>query len=711
MKRILFISLIFFFFLLQNAHSKDYALIIGINDYEGIWLPLKNAVNDCKALSKILIDKYGFEDVSCLYNKDATRDNILAKLHEFKSILSNEDNILIYFAGHGFMDEVNEGYWVPSELSNMKTFKCVSNYDIKNVIAKLQTKHTLVIADACFSGTILTRAKPVNTIDNEFHNNMDLKVSRQAISSGGIQEVVDGGRNNHSVFAHYLIKILTENDKKFIAAHEIAYYLMKTVPTNTPNKQQPDFGPIGMGDEGGSFIFFNANAVTEQIVLKNYDTSSVNRNNQLKVGVVNFKGEDAINETFYPFTEYIAKKYRKEPYLEVVDYEHLSQRLHNGDFDIGIFSPFTYVEAKNIYPELEVFGIHKAKGRIGYYGVILVRKESGIKSLHELKGKSFLFAHSKSTSGYQYPIMYFREAGIEPDNNFFNYEFSGSHRKSIEALSKGTVDGIATYLEALDDYGANIDISEFEIIYKSQMIPYNAYVFSPKLDVESRVFLSSIIFNAHNYPENKKMFENRLKIESWQRCSDNYYNSVRDYLIIKRNKKAINFSISTNNSNISDEIISIDLLREIINFDILNTNRFSLKNEQNSGIVDLDLSLTFDNEYVYYTINIDSQPIRRGKILLTNLEAEAPVLVCNALLKNMIIETIMDYDGNVAFVPFGIDDGINENYSYMIYNEESGYYDIVKPNDVFIRQPNTTFDKKYSSQDKGQKVKIIFNGG
>ncbi|KPK86890.1 MAG: hypothetical protein AMS27_04045 [Bacteroides sp. SM23_62_1] len=115
---------------------------------------------------------------------------------------------------------------------------------------------TLLISDACFSGDIF-RGKTVSIPfeDSErYYNTVHNKISRSAITSGGNEPVMDGGREGHSVFAYYVLKALQTNDRKFFDASQL-YGAIK-IPVINNSEQSPKFEPIkNTGDEGGQFIF------------------------------------------------------------------------------------------------------------------------------------------------------------------------------------------------------------------------------------------------------------------------------------------------------------------------------------------------------------------------------------------------------------------------------------------------------------------------
>lgn len=234
-----------------------YALIIGIDKYSGSWTPLKNAVNDAKTIETTLKSKYKFHQFKTLYNEQATRANIITAMEWLVANVKPEDNVFIYYSGHGeFKKELNKGYWVPFGATTMSTSNYISNSDIQTFIKGIQSQHTLLVADACFSGDIFrgnTMSVPFENSPKYYKKVHSLK-SRQAMTSGGVEPVMDGGKDGHSVFAYYLLKALRENDSEMMDASQVFNKIK--IPVYNNSDQSPDFNPISKsGDEGGQFIF------------------------------------------------------------------------------------------------------------------------------------------------------------------------------------------------------------------------------------------------------------------------------------------------------------------------------------------------------------------------------------------------------------------------------------------------------------------------
>ncbi|MFC2138061.1 caspase domain-containing protein, partial [Bacteroidota bacterium] len=237
--------------------GQFYALIVGIDKYKGHWTQLQNAVRDAQAVEEVLKRKYKFDYFKTLYNEQATRENIIRELETLVQNVKPKDNVLIYYSGHGdFKQQLNKGYWVPVNATSNSTTDYISNSDLQTFLAGIKSKHTLLISDACFSGDIFrgkTEAVPFENSE-KYYQKVNGLSSRQAITSGGIEPVMDGGRDGHSVFAYYLLKTLENNDYKYFDAGQL--FTKIKIPVVNNSEQSPNFSPIkNTGDEGGQFIF------------------------------------------------------------------------------------------------------------------------------------------------------------------------------------------------------------------------------------------------------------------------------------------------------------------------------------------------------------------------------------------------------------------------------------------------------------------------
>jgi len=238
--------------------GQYYALVIGNNEYDN--LPnLKTAVSDAKETARILEEKYSF-NTTLLINVD--RYEILSAMHKLRQQLTKKDNLLVYYAGHGDMDKINDrGYWLPIDADSDNTANWISNVAITDMLNSINANHIMVVADSCYSGTMTRTSVP--RIDSNISPEIQKKWiklmaksrSRTVLSSGGVQPVFDEGEGNHSIFANAFLRALKQNDS-VLQGYALYRQVTRDVSTNSSNIQTPEYAPIKhAGHETGQFFF------------------------------------------------------------------------------------------------------------------------------------------------------------------------------------------------------------------------------------------------------------------------------------------------------------------------------------------------------------------------------------------------------------------------------------------------------------------------
>lgn len=249
-----------------TPRSADYggyhALVIGNNDYRD--LPnLRTAIADARAVAEVLRSRYGFR-VELL--EDADRREMLTALNAFRERLGPDDNFVLYYAGHGEIDTVNQrGYWLPVDAEPDNPANWVSNVFVTDTLNVIRAKQAMIIVDACYSGA-LTRSS-ISRLDSgmkEEERAHWLRVisrmrARTVLTSGGLKPVSDvafaGG--THSVFATALLKVLRANEGVLEGQRlfrEVAARVAYATEQLTL-RQIPEYAPIRhAGHEAGDFL-------------------------------------------------------------------------------------------------------------------------------------------------------------------------------------------------------------------------------------------------------------------------------------------------------------------------------------------------------------------------------------------------------------------------------------------------------------------------
>lgn len=248
------------------------ALIIGNDGYmdpQGRWSPLETAVSDANAVGELLRGEYGFSDLEVLEN--ATRRDILKALERLAKRALPNDSILVYYAGHGFLDaETERGFWVPVDAEGIDNTTFLRNSTIRDELTTIaaRARHTLLISDSCFSGTLLrsgTRGIVESPSDQSYLQKVSTKKSVQILAAGGVEYVDDNYRSSgHSPFTYFLLNELETNHRDMLTVSELSNNVTRAVANNVD--QVPAQGVLqGAGDELGEFIFIKVRVSVDGI--------------------------------------------------------------------------------------------------------------------------------------------------------------------------------------------------------------------------------------------------------------------------------------------------------------------------------------------------------------------------------------------------------------------------------------------------------------
>lgn len=231
------------------ASGNYHALIIAVESYDDFSIKdLEKPIADAVELQKVLTQNYTFESGDVHLLKNPKKEDILNKLIYLQDRLGPNDNLLVYYSGHGIVKN-DVGYWLPSDANKDSRVQWLSNAELRDYMNGMKAKHTLIIADACFSGSIFSGG--FRDVEEFACEEMAKLKSRRAMTSGANTVVPD-----NSVFFKYLVQKLKENTSSCLSAENLYTKIKPAVIYNSPNNHVPQFGVLPqVGDEGGNFVF------------------------------------------------------------------------------------------------------------------------------------------------------------------------------------------------------------------------------------------------------------------------------------------------------------------------------------------------------------------------------------------------------------------------------------------------------------------------
>ena len=203
----------------------------------------------------------------------------------------------------------------------------------------------------------------------------------------------------------------------------------------------------------------------------------------LKFGVGLFQPDKEKNDSTYrPVAQYLAQKLGRPVELRTVDtWEGLAKSLANGETDIALLGPWGYVLANN-EAGAQVISTILYDGKPEYYAIMVTHPDSGIKTVADLKGKTFAFGDKGSTSGYLIPLHFFMQQGIDPEEYFSKVLYT-KHQAIETQVTAGQLDAGADYnrnRNAMIEAGL-IKPDHSKIFWQSAPLPNDALAVSHRL--------------------------------------------------------------------------------------------------------------------------------------------------------------------------------------------------------------------------------------
>jgi hypothetical protein len=243
-----------------SIDRKDYALFFATDKYDN-WDDLVNPIEDAHSIADVLKNKYGFTTEVI---ENATQDEVGIKIREYTNRkFKPQDQLLIFFAGHGYFDNTfNEGYVVArNSLKNDPAKNSyISHVRLGSWIDNIPSEHIFLIMDVCFGGTFdqaIARSRNLEeseTTDIQFLVRKLSTKTRKYLTSGGKEYVSDGIPGKHSPFTLKLLQALNDGGggDRILTISEIRTYVEKLVP-------EPRSGGFGGDKPDSDFVFVTKN--------------------------------------------------------------------------------------------------------------------------------------------------------------------------------------------------------------------------------------------------------------------------------------------------------------------------------------------------------------------------------------------------------------------------------------------------------------------
>ncbi len=257
--------------------------------------------------------------------------------------------------------------------------------------------------------------------------------------------------------------------------------------------------------------------------------SSAARAQDLEFGFTPVLAEAEMRAEFEPLMAYLSEAIGQKVVLYIAkDYGDLRTQMEAGTVDIGSFSPFAYVDAVK-GGKIRIIAQSILDHSATYRGLIIARKDSGLRRVEDLEGKRFAFVDPKSASGYVYPRAMLLEKGLTPERFFNETTFAGGHDKVIQAVLDGRADAGAIYDGALGvAKQKGVAVENLVTLASTDPIPHDAIAVRVGLDEALARKIQTALVNVDKTEAGKRALANsKKKLTGHVIADDSLFDVVR----------------------------------------------------------------------------------------------------------------------------------------------------------------------------------------
>jgi tetratricopeptide (TPR) repeat protein len=248
---------------LNLVKGDCHLLVIGIDKYQYPYpyINLDNAQRDAANLAEELQQRYSFKQVKKLFNGDATRHAIIKSIETFE-VVNKSDNVIIFFAGHGYCQQPL-GYIVPHDAPIDTKSGFIPYSTIVEHFNLIPARHILLILDCCYGGLLLKYRDSLQI--NQDIQKQEILISRKFISSGHIEKVPDGIIGGNSPFMKILLETLKNNQEPQLSINALYQKIIDDINVKQAQIPLPICSPLSIaGDDGGDMILRLENQEDEE---------------------------------------------------------------------------------------------------------------------------------------------------------------------------------------------------------------------------------------------------------------------------------------------------------------------------------------------------------------------------------------------------------------------------------------------------------------
>jgi len=249
---------------------------------------------------------------------------------------------------------------------------------------------------------------------------------------------------------------------------------------------------------------------------------------EIRFGTVPRLSAAELQAMYTPLAEYLAKETGEKVTIVIPkDFDAFRDAVIAGKMEIGFSNPLLYVQAKEKAAIEPLALSSEVKSGTRLRGIIIVRKDSGISKLDDLRGKKLIFVDNDSPAGYLFQILLLNKAGLTSSKDFTILPFAKKHENVTNAVLNRTADAGGIREDELDKVKDKMDISQIRVLGYTDYFPNWPFFATPKLKPELAGKVKAALLKLRpNDPQNGKIL-GPARLTGFVPVSDKDYDDLR----------------------------------------------------------------------------------------------------------------------------------------------------------------------------------------
>jgi phosphate/phosphite/phosphonate ABC transporter binding protein len=243
---------------------------------------------------------------------------------------------------------------------------------------------------------------------------------------------------------------------------------------------------------------------------------------------------DLLRKEIEPLQDYLERATGRPIPIQITrSYGDSSRMLIDGEVAFAVLPPLMYVRTRARSPQVDPIAIKLFDGATQSDALLLVRGDSDVRNLEDLRGGTFCFTDKNSTSGHFLPRAYLRREGYDLEQFVGKIHWTGDHITSLRKLLDGTCDVAATYSGAFisADKLEDINVGRLRTIAITGNIPQDAVVAGPAVKPSDKRAMQEALlaFDSKKHLDRERLGETQ-RITTFEPVKDSRYDSLRELI-------------------------------------------------------------------------------------------------------------------------------------------------------------------------------------